>query len=69
VKRLIEQDMHREELRPGLDIELSLSLLLGPMIYWKVFLEKSVEDPQKMAIGVTDAFWDAFGTPTNMKRR
>jgi AcrR family transcriptional regulator len=69
LKRLIEQGMHRGELRASLDIELSLSLLLGPMIYWKVFLEKSVENPKKMALGVTDAFWEAFGTQTDKERR
>jgi AcrR family transcriptional regulator len=62
LKRLIEQGIRKKELRKDLDIELSLSLLLGPMLYWKIFLEKSVENPQNLATGVTDAFWKAFGT-------
>jgi AcrR family transcriptional regulator len=63
LRRLIERGIRKRELRRGLDIELSLSMLLGPMLYWKIFLEKSVENPRPLAEGVIDAFWRAFGTP------
>jgi AcrR family transcriptional regulator len=61
LKRLIERGIRKGELRSGLDIELAISLLLGPMIYWKVSLEKSMENPRDLAVGVIDAFWKAFG--------
>jgi hypothetical protein len=35
-------------------------MLLGPIIYWYVFLRKSAEDSKRLAAGVIDAFWRAF---------
>lgn len=61
--RLMEQGIAQGELSPGIDTDLSLALLLGPMIYWKVFLTATEEDdPKSLAERVVDAFWLAFGT-------
>ena len=49
------------ELRAALDMELCLALLLGPMIYWHIFSVPAEQDPKKLANGVVDAFWKAFG--------
>jgi AcrR family transcriptional regulator len=59
--RLMEQGIRNGELAPGLDIDLSLALLLGPILYWHVFLRRTSEDPKHLAEGVIDAFWRAFG--------
>jgi AcrR family transcriptional regulator len=58
---LINQGIDRGEFRPGLDLDFCLTLLLGPLLYWHVFLRKSVEDPAKLAECVVDVFWRAFG--------
>ena len=50
-----------DELKPDLNIELCLGLLLGPMLYWKVFQKKKgPDDAQQLANAVVDAFWKAF---------
>jgi AcrR family transcriptional regulator len=61
LKRLIQLGMQKGELKPGLDVEFSVGLLLGPIIYWKVFLSSIPEDPKSLVEGVADAFWKAFG--------
>jgi AcrR family transcriptional regulator len=60
LRHLLKLGMAKSEISPKLDIELSLALLLGPMIYWHVFLKKSDEDPKHLGEGVVDAFWRAF---------
>ena len=49
---------HREY---GPDFDVSLALLLGPLIYWHVFLRRTSRNPRSLAQGVVDAFWRAFG--------
>lgn len=58
---LIKLGIRKGELARHLDLDLSLALLLGPIIYWHVFLRRAAEDPQGLAEGVVDAFWRAFG--------
>ena len=58
---LLKLGLRKGELAPGLDIDLSLTLLLGPMMYWHVFLKRTTDDPKSLAEGVVDAFWKAFG--------
>jgi len=60
LKHLMELGIKKRELPDGLDIDLSLALLLGPIVYWYVFLRKTHEDPQHLAEGVIDAFWRAY---------
>jgi AcrR family transcriptional regulator len=61
LKHLIKLGIRKGELAPHLDFDLSLALLLGPIIYWYVFLRRTSQDPQALAEGVIDAFWKAFG--------
>ena len=58
---LLKLGLRKGELAPGLDIDLALTLLLGPMMYWHVFLKRTTDDPKSLAEGVVDAFWKAFG--------
>jgi AcrR family transcriptional regulator len=62
LRRLLMQGTGRRELTPKLDTELSLSLLLGPIIYWYVFLRRRTDDPTQLAEAVVDAFWRAFAS-------
>jgi AcrR family transcriptional regulator len=64
LRHLIERGIQKRELKPKLNVELALGLLLGPMLYWHIF-QKDVDPPvdsRPLAAGVVDAFWKAFGT-------
>jgi AcrR family transcriptional regulator len=60
LRRLLKQGIGRHELSPKLDIELSLSVLLGPILYWHLFLRRKTEDPVQLAEAVVDSFRRAF---------
>jgi AcrR family transcriptional regulator len=62
---LLKLGIAKGELTPNLDPDLSLALLLGPIIYWHVFLRKTSENPLSLAEGVMAAFWKAFGLKKN----
>jgi AcrR family transcriptional regulator len=61
--RLLQQGMNAGELSPSIDLNVALALLLGPIVYWNIFLNqrKPDGDPRNLADGVVDAFWKAFG--------
>ena len=63
LRNLIERGISKGELKPDLNLELALGLLLGPMLYWHIF-QKGQDPPTDLrprAAGVVDAFWRAFG--------
>ena len=60
LRHLLKQGIIRRELTPKLDTELCLSLLLGPIVYWYVFLRRKTDDPTQLAKAVANAFWRAF---------
>ncbi len=64
LRHLIESGIQKCELKPKLNIELAVGLLLGPMLYWHIFQKdrNPPEDFKPLAAGVVDAFWKAFGT-------
>jgi AcrR family transcriptional regulator len=62
LSRLLELGTQKGEFTSKLDIEFCLALLLGPMIYWHIFLRRNTEDPKPLAESVIDVFWRAFGT-------
>ncbi len=69
---LMKLGIQKAELSPDLDLDLSLALLLGPIMYWHIFLKKTVEDPGALAERVVGAFWKAYGQkkkPANPKVR
>jgi AcrR family transcriptional regulator len=68
LRRLLRQAVDNGELVPDLDDELSLSLLLGPIIYWYVFLRRKTTDPTALAQAVVDAFYRAFARPSPIHR-
>jgi AcrR family transcriptional regulator len=62
IGRLVERGMKKGELQPGLDAELAVGLLLGPMLYWHILQKdaEGLEDQRPRAEAVVDAFWRAF---------
>ncbi len=67
LRRLFKAGITKGDLSPELDAEVSLALLLGPIVYWHVFLRQSMSDPKVLAERVVDAFWRAFGMKRGRK--
>ena len=61
LRHLMKLGIEKGAFSPGLNIELSLALLLGPMLYWHIFLKCPAGDRVKLAEDVIDTFWKAFG--------
>jgi AcrR family transcriptional regulator len=61
--RLIQSGIQRGELSPAINLDLALSMLLGPMVYWYAFSRKTRTDPKALAAFVVDTFWRAFEIP------
>lgn len=68
LKHLIQLGIDKGELASDLNLELALALLLGPMLYWHIFLKKPSDDRKELAVGVIDAFWKAFGAKKSPRR-
>ncbi len=58
---LIRQGIAKGELASDLDLDLCLALLLGPVLYWHIFLRRIKGDPKVLAEAVIEVFWRAFG--------
>lgn len=68
LRLLLQAGIERGELVAGLDMEMALALLLGPMLYWHIFLKKESGDSKALAEGIVAAFWSAFGRRTSGAR-
>jgi AcrR family transcriptional regulator len=60
LKHLMTLGIKKKELTENLNLDLSLALLLGPILYWYVFLKRATHEPRELAEGVVNAFWKAF---------
>lgn len=60
--RLIEKGIVDGELSKEIDLEIALALLLGPILYWYIFLRRSAGEPNGLAEEVVEVFWRAWGT-------
>jgi AcrR family transcriptional regulator len=69
LRRLIESGIEKGELTPGLNVDHSLALLLGPLIYWYIFARQKTDDPSSLAACVVDTFWRAYGLKKAKKAR
>jgi AcrR family transcriptional regulator len=69
LRRLLRAGMAQGELVAELDENLALALLLGPMMYWYLFLRLSSQTSKDLALGVVDAFWRAFGKARRRAKR
>lgn len=59
--QILKRAIAERRLPPDLDLELSVALLLGPMIYRKVLSMSKAGAPDQMPERVVDAFWKAYG--------
>jgi AcrR family transcriptional regulator len=60
---MLKRGEKRGVLRRGIDPEIGIALLLGPMIYRHVFTQKlGQKGPKDLEVQVADAFLAAFGT-------
>jgi AcrR family transcriptional regulator len=60
---LLMRGEKRGILRQGIDPEIGIALLLGPMIYRHIFTQKlGQKGPKDLEVQVADAFLAAFGT-------
>ena len=62
LKHLILKGIQAGELTSNLNMDLCLAALLGPVLYWHIFLRKHYDNPKALAEGVVDMFWRAFRT-------
>jgi AcrR family transcriptional regulator len=63
LKNLLRRGMTQAKLPRQIDVELALALLLGPMLYWHIFVGRkssSAPVPRDLAEKVVGAFWKAF---------
>lgn len=69
LRELLRQAIDQGELTPDLNIDLSLAFLLGPILYWFLFLRGSMESPKPVAEELVSAFWAAYSRPARAQRR
>ena len=62
LKNLIKRGIEKRQLVRKLNLDTGLALLLGPMLYWHIFVgRKSLTPmPKDMATEVVSAFWKAY---------
>ena len=60
---ILKRGEKRGILRRGIDPEIGVALLLGPMLYRRIFVQKlGQKGPKDLEVQVADAFLAAFGT-------
>lgn len=70
LRNLVRRGEKRGILRKGIDPEVAIALLLGPMIYRHVFTHKmGQKGPKDLEVQVADAFLAAYGTGKRMPTR
>lgn len=60
LKLLLKKAIAAGELTADLDLDMCLAILLGPIIYWYVFLRRKTQAPSALAEAVTDTLWRAY---------
>jgi AcrR family transcriptional regulator len=59
IRKLLCQAIREGQLPPSLDLDLSLALLLGPLLYYRILEHSNTAHPRSMPQLVVDAFWAA----------
>ncbi|HLH01203.1 MAG TPA: TetR/AcrR family transcriptional regulator [Bryobacteraceae bacterium] len=67
LREAIARGIRKKELSAKLDIETSLALLLGPVLYWKIFLSKDEPCPKRVIQAAVSEFWTAYGIRRSSK--
>ena len=62
LKGILERGIKQRQLVKNLDFDLSIALLVGPMLYWRIFVDrnKAGKLPPDYAEQVVHAFWKAY---------
>ena len=70
LKNLIKRGIEERQLVGKINLETGLALLLGPMLYWHIFVgRKSVTPmPRDLATDVVTAFWKMYERRPSEKR-
>jgi AcrR family transcriptional regulator len=63
LKNLIKRGIQGRQLVERIDLETGLALLLGPMLYWHIFVGNKALTPmpKNLATEVVTAFWKMYG--------
>lgn len=63
LQKLLERGIAQQKLVKKIDLNTALSLLLGPMLYWHIFLRRksAAPMPEDLAVQVVNTFWKAYG--------
>ena len=64
LKRILERSIRRGLLKPDVDLDVAVALMLGPLLYWHIFVNCKQPSPDDRHIGpeVAEAFCRAFLT-------
>jgi len=65
--RLLKAAIKTEQLQ-SMDLEFALAQLIGPILYWYIFLRRTQENPRLLAESVVDSFWRAFAQKPSRTR-
>jgi AcrR family transcriptional regulator len=70
LKDLLQRGIEHRQLVSKINLDTGLALLLGPMIYWHIFVGKKslTPMPKDLAIEVVSAFWKVYGRQSFEKR-
>lgn len=62
LKRILQRGIQQGLFRPDLDMDVAVALMLGPLLYWHIFVNCKKPDPSDRQIGsdIADAFCQAF---------
>lgn len=62
LKKILQRGIRKGSLKPDLDVEVAVALMLGPLLYWHIFVNCKKPSPNDRQIGpeIARAFCRAF---------
>ena len=69
LRQMLERAIARGQLPRGLDRDLALALLLGPLMYCHVLKRMQVEGPENLPEQVVSTFWKAHALASPFRQR
>ena len=67
LKRILQRGIDRGLLSESLDLELALAVLLGPVMYVRIFQMKGLPGASEIGPRAAEAFWRAFAVKNAIK--
>lgn len=70
LRALLKRGMAQGKLISGIDLNAGVALLLGPMLYWHIFVgrKSAATMPESLADQIVDAFWKAYSVESPANR-